>query len=178
MFCECFDVEPVFVIIRHFHHFKHKLSGTFGQIHKAHRPISPSHTNTHTDRGGQTACYLLCTAYRGISLMQGDAMKEQSDANTAVFVWGVIMPLCMHMCCHPCHTDLVTEWENLHHRVMWHTHSWQRGLHSSSYMPPNPLVSAYACMRSRARDLSIRCQSGSSPHLFISMTEELSCQSS
>lgn len=29
--------------------------------------------------------------------MQGDAMKEQSDANTAVFVWGVIMHLCMHM---------------------------------------------------------------------------------
>lgn len=49
--------------------------------------------------------------------MQGDAMKEQSDANAAVFVWGVIMRLCMHVflffvcvCCHPCHTDLVTSY--------------------------------------------------------------------
>lgn len=157
-------------------------------INKAHPTIlnilfvakSPSHTNTHThtDGGGTTACYLLCTACRGISLTQGNAMKEQSDANTAVFAWGAIMPLCIHVRWHPCHTDLVTEWLNPRRGVTWHTYSWQRGLFLSSNMPPNPLVSAYECIRSQAPDLSIRCQSGSSPHLFISMTEELSCQSS
>lgn len=44
-------------------------------------------------------------------------MKEQSDANPSVFVWGVIMwwffslgSFCLSLCCHLCHTDLVTSY--------------------------------------------------------------------
>lgn len=66
-------------------YIKRQISQFFGQIYKAHKPYLPlTHTYTQAHRGWPTACCLLCTAYLGISLMQGDAMKEQSDANPAV----------------------------------------------------------------------------------------------
>lgn len=72
---------------------------------------------THTYRGWPTACCLLCTAYLGISLMQGDAMKEQSDANprcvcvrpdhASLHARVLFFYCCLSMCCYLCHTGLV-----------------------------------------------------------------------
>ena len=92
------------------------------QMNNLYLPLACEHTDI--DRGRPAACCLLCAAHLGISLMQGDAMKEQSDANPAVFVWGAIMHLCLHVClclcvcvcvclsvcCHLCHDDLVTSY--------------------------------------------------------------------
>lgn len=176
-------------------YIKRQISQFFWPNLQSSQTISPSHTHIHT--GTQRLAYSMLLVVYCISRDFSDARGRNEGTE-----WRqprcVIMRLCMHMCCFflflfffphltvcPCVVTSVTptwklvicEWGCLRRGAMRCTHLWQRGLLVSSYMPSNPLCMRER-MRSHAHGPSIRCQSGSSPHPFISMTEELSCQSS
>lgn len=91
--------------------------------------------------------------------MQGDAIRKPSDAKSAVFVWGVFLFIYFYFLIALCQ-DAVTS------------------LALSQELVICEWGGVCKCERSHVRGPSIRCQSGSSPHLFISMTEQPSCQSS
>ena len=102
-----FGLEPVFGIIKALSSAEHTMDGTshglFAKRTKAHNlylPLSCKHADI--DRGRPAACCLLCAAHLGISLMQGDAMKEQSDANAAMCLCGVRSCICACTCVFVC----------------------------------------------------------------------------
>lgn len=178
-------------------YFKRK----FVKIDKAHKPslflsLSLSRTITHipAHRGWPSACGLLCTAHLGISLMQGDAIQEQSDAKPAV--WGVIVPSChvllsLYFLSHfvrPCAVALrpsasadvcfcLSRGVHFHDREDTSGVVGGRGYLCNTASKPS-VFGRVSWRRSRVRGPSTRCRSSSSARLVISMTEELSCQSS
>lgn len=169
-----------------FHHWmlECSISHFFGP-NLQNNPYLP---HTHTYRGWPTACCLLCTAYLGISLMQGDAMKEQSDANprcvcvrpdhASLHARVLFFYCCLSMCCYLCHTGFLVSGNvciGVSCDVQIHDSEVCSCLRTHCLTLCLRIACVWEVMHAARR---FRCQSGSSPHLFISMTEELSCQSS
>lgn len=159
--------------------------------------ISLSHTHTHTFHTQRLAYSMLLVMYR-MSRDFSDARGrnegtewrqprcvcvecERVSARAHVLLF--YFPLTLFVCV----LSTLSQWLG-NYSYLWvgisgisvscSVRIYDKEVCSGLHMASVPLFLGVTCIARPVCGPSIRCQSGSSPHLFISMTEEPSCQSS